>query len=493
MAVTNYDMQKLGEDEQKLLNAITAAYNQSQGVNDVDTMTGLAQMANQIRMTASGGGYLADNSGVYNGVNAASDGKFYLTGGSGKEFVFNPETANIGIREGDAIRYVLKGDDNYGVTFSAMQADTGLNLTGIKDMSYAADYAGQMVSNDDALKNIYDTRDAELNKIRAQAEKVYQDSLIEQAKIKSTQASANKDLYTGYTKQSDLYGVHGERLAMLGLSSSGYADTESQKLLDNYNELVVKNELSTLDMLAALQRATAAALDKGDLEAAATGQKYYTLISNQMLVNQKALDTLSGKYLKSTDVQTDVQKEEKTGGSVDRNTDNSLQITKESNTAANNTSNNTLPSSSPAVAGNSSASSNSSQSAGTADVYRSGEDDKIGEKEFNNSLTTYYSPAVALSRLRGGQEADASLIYALERYYNAPYEFLLAVPDLKLSSDYSLSGSGTLPFKIKNSYDGNGMVVTGLGKLSYSELLDMLTDGEVVCLKENGAYNFQKK
>ena len=486
MAVTNYDMQKLGEDEQKLLNAITAAYSQSQTANDANTMTELAQIANQLRMTASGGGYLADSSGVYNGVDAAADGKFYLTGGSGKEFVFNPDTTNIGIREGDAIRYVLKGADNYDVTFSALQADTGLNLTGLKDMPYAVAYAGQMASNEDTVQNLYDARDAELDKIRAQAEKVYQDSLIEQAKIKSAQAAANKELYTGYSKQSDPYGLHGERLAMLGLSSSGYADTESQKLLDNYNELVIKNGLSAQDMLVALQRATQAVLDKGDLEAAAAGQKYYTLISNQLLSNQKALDTLSAGYLKTADTQkADTKTEEKTNASATQNTDTSSQTATKNNTAANNNSGNNV--------------SVSSQSAGVANIYNgttqnSGvENNNADEKESSGTLTTYYSPSAALSRLRGGQEADDSLVYALERYYNAPYEFLLAVPDLELPSDYSLADFGTLPFKIKNSYDDKGMTVTGLGKLFYAELLDMLIDGKAVCLEENGVYNFQKK
>ncbi len=62
------------------------------------------------------------------GKTSSADGKVYAKGGSGKEFVYNPSSGNIGVTKNGQTSYVKPGDKNYNSTKNAMKADTGLKF-----------------------------------------------------------------------------------------------------------------------------------------------------------------------------------------------------------------------------------------------------------------------------------------------------------------------------------------------------------------------------
>lgn len=70
-----------------------------------------------------------DNSSVLSAVTVsgkvASDGKIYATGGTGKQYVYNPSTGNIMVNG----RTVTTGSANYNATMKAMLAD-GVSIPG---------------------------------------------------------------------------------------------------------------------------------------------------------------------------------------------------------------------------------------------------------------------------------------------------------------------------------------------------------------------------
>jgi hypothetical protein len=62
-----------------------------------------------------------------NGTNSttASNGQIYMTGGSGKQYVYNPATGNIAITANGVTKYVKPTDSIYQATKNAMNSDTG--------------------------------------------------------------------------------------------------------------------------------------------------------------------------------------------------------------------------------------------------------------------------------------------------------------------------------------------------------------------------------
>ncbi len=65
------------------------------------------------------------------GGNTSSNGQVYSTGGSGKQFVYNPTTGNIGVTQNGVTKYIGSNDAGYQNTLSAMQSDTGKTFSGV--------------------------------------------------------------------------------------------------------------------------------------------------------------------------------------------------------------------------------------------------------------------------------------------------------------------------------------------------------------------------
>lgn len=55
----------------------------------------------------------------------ASNGQVYMTGGSGKQYVYNPATGNIAVTANGVTKYVKPTDSTYQATKNAMNSDTG--------------------------------------------------------------------------------------------------------------------------------------------------------------------------------------------------------------------------------------------------------------------------------------------------------------------------------------------------------------------------------
>ena len=468
MAVTTYDEQKLTADELKQLRALTEGYEGALGNQALQNT--FMQGATGLRQTASGGGYLTDSMGTYNGVTAA-DKKFYLGGGSGKEFIYNPFNGNIGVNSGGAIRYISLGDSDYEQVFSAMEADTGQRLRSYpadsgSGQSFSGSYLDEAASGGiDALRGQEQAAQGELID---QLNKYLEGINVQRAQALARQSAANRELYSKHAMAADPYGNLGERLALMGLYSSGYADNEKRQILDNYNALINKNKVSTAELLSELDRAKKAAVLQGDEKKAQLSDKYYRLVMEEMLATALRQTTVEEQAAAGGQAENkSAAKEQASSPAAKNNTVTQVVSVKPESKTASAVVQNNVPE--PIV-----------PMEGTA-----GEEQKTVPVE----IPIYYSAAAALELLSAGR-TDPVLISTVEKYYHLPYMVLKSFPPLLLPSGYSLADQDSLPFKISNNTGDDWMYISMMGRITFADLLNKLASGDIKYIEQNGTYSF---
>jgi len=249
---------------------------------------------------SSSGGSAGSNSAV-----PASDGKYYATGGSGKEYVYNPSTGNIGITYSDgSIKYVKPEDSGYNVAFKAMQADTG-HTYGTENSAASAtsgsdykdwntyssalqtsqqmsliEYNKQMNSLYSALEKAQKNNDLAIEaSVQAAIDKLE----AQKPQILQNQEEANTSAYNAYMQGVNPYGVGAEANALLGLGDSGYAESSLVNLGNAYQSAINENEELKQTLLAELEEAKEQAILSGDIAKAEAAVEY-----SKQLISQKS-------------------------------------------------------------------------------------------------------------------------------------------------------------------------------------------------------------
>lgn len=263
----------------------------------------------------------------------ASDGKYYGTGGTGKQFVYNPDTKNIGIMENGEWRYVMQGDDAYDATYAAMLADTG-NMGGklqgivgevvteqqpadtiptqqpVEPVMPQAPAAPEIyvpaiddINDYDQLFGGYaDTIVGTQNQQNAaiDAALAYQKYLLDQQRgsLAANKAAQDRDAYINYQRQINPYGYNAEALARMGLSNSGYSETA----LINYGNALMgamqSNNISYYEGIQELERAKIEAQLEGDMNKAEIAADLQAQMAQTLLsLGQQKIQFEYQKYL----------------------------------------------------------------------------------------------------------------------------------------------------------------------------------------------------
>ena len=229
-----------------------------------------------------------------------TDGKIYATGGSGKQFVYNPDTGNIGVNNGGTWNYVKSGDATYGATLSAMNADTG-NLGSLYKAKEEAQAAQQPEpvqigtgANLDGLNGYGDL----FNRYAGGAQQIYdnlakgidastayQEQLAQQkaAALEQQRQAANRNAYVEYQRQVNPYGYNAEVLASMGLDKSGYAESSLVAYGNALMAAIQSNNISYNDAMMNLENIAAEARLNGDTQKAQLAAELATSITNNLL------------------------------------------------------------------------------------------------------------------------------------------------------------------------------------------------------------------
>lgn len=263
----------------------------------------------------------------------ASDGKYYAKGSTGKRFVYNPDTKNIGIMENGEWRYVMQGDDAYDATYAAMLADTG-NMGGklqgivgevvteqqpadtiptqqpVEPVMPQAPAAPEIyvpsiddINDYDQLFGGYaDTIVGTQNQQNAaiDAALAYQKYLLDQQRgsLAANKAAQDRDAYINYQRQINPYGYNAEALARMGLSNSGYSETA----LINYGNALMgamqSNNISYYEGIQELERAKIEAQLEGDMNKAEIAADLQAQMAQTLLsLGQQKIQFEYQKYL----------------------------------------------------------------------------------------------------------------------------------------------------------------------------------------------------
>lgn len=226
----------------------------------------------------------------------ADDGKYYATGGSGKKFVYNPATGNIGVTKNGETHYVTPTDAMYQKTLDAANADTGYNWTKsyVGDLTAAADTAAK---NNNAVLSTLTGAKYDYNALLDKALEVVGNIVkMQQQNINAAAETANTGAYNTYIKASDPYGMMAENMAKLGLGDSGYAESSKIGLSNAYlgalnaNELARQQQLNELE-IAKMQAEADTYKNKADAAASFAEKiaKYEYDIGEQIYKAQKNL------------------------------------------------------------------------------------------------------------------------------------------------------------------------------------------------------------
>ena len=115
--------------------------------------------------TNSGGNYSSNSSSgsssnrnktssSNSGMSQGKDGSYYGTGGSGKQFGYNPSTGGIAITQNGQTRYVGANDPNYANTKKAMEADVGFSFSNLGNGSTSSSGSSNKNTNTGASYSV---------------------------------------------------------------------------------------------------------------------------------------------------------------------------------------------------------------------------------------------------------------------------------------------------------------------------------------------------
>ena len=99
--------------------------------NSASKNTGGSTTSSSSYKSSSSGSSSNKTSSSSSGMSQGKDGSYYGTGGSGKQFGYNPSTGGIAITQNGQTRYVGANDPNYANTKKAMEADVGFSFSNL--------------------------------------------------------------------------------------------------------------------------------------------------------------------------------------------------------------------------------------------------------------------------------------------------------------------------------------------------------------------------
>lgn len=256
------------------------------------------------------------NSGSSNNRYLGSDGKYYQTGGSGKEFVYNPSTGNIGVSRPDgSYAYYEKGSAGYDNAMQAMRNDGvsfGGVLSGSSDNSgnssqpwagggFGEGVLGGSTVQENSIVQQYEEKLADYEAQLEAARKANDAALaaaIEAAiarlneqkpEILRNYEQANTDAYNSYMQAVNPYGGLAEANAAIGLGNSGYQESSLVDLGNTYQNAMNANEQTKADLLNQLEAAKREAQLSGDIERANAASQYAQMIAQNSMTGASAI------------------------------------------------------------------------------------------------------------------------------------------------------------------------------------------------------------
>ena len=243
-------------------------------------------------------------------VSQGNPNQLFAAGGSGKEYVYNPQSGNIGINNGGSTHYVSQDDPAYSHTLKAM-ADDGVSFNAPQNKAnLTADFINEAYYSpreDETLKNYLRQLDSlnsqllqaqsqgdtaltnaikqALNQLEAQRPQIYADAKL-----------ANSNAYANYMQAFNPYGINAEANAALGLGRSGFQESSMIDLGNTYQNVLNLNEQNKLSLLQDLENAKIEAQLSGNIQRAEEAAKYARLIAENSRKNaQSVLDYQLGQ------------------------------------------------------------------------------------------------------------------------------------------------------------------------------------------------------
>lgn len=214
----------------------------------------------------------------------SSDGKIYSTGGSGKNYVYNPGTGNIMVN-GNAVK---SGSSAYAKTLAAMQSDTGKKYTQADSaMAGSAAFGGTGASQNMTYQNYLD---------RAQQQSLAASNAGMQQQINSLQGQIPSINQTYQNVYKDLYQnqLSGQKnlpqlMAAQGLTGGATESTISE-MQNNYANLLNQSKLAEQNALAEIRNQINNAQLTGTVTNANIASDYASQMAELQLQQQQLAD-----------------------------------------------------------------------------------------------------------------------------------------------------------------------------------------------------------
>jgi len=144
---------------------------------------------------------------------------YSVEGGSGKSFIYDPVEKTIEVFRPDGSHDIIKKDnENYGITYQAMEDDTGYDFSKAEPDWELENRRAYW----DAKEELDSRKDKEVDEIMAKIDELYLKSQEKEKAAAAKTTAQNRSLYGGYMQEIDPYGEFAEKIAKKGLTKSGY-------------------------------------------------------------------------------------------------------------------------------------------------------------------------------------------------------------------------------------------------------------------------------